>query len=110
MMKEKEVINLGSVDQVPIGQGFCFIIEGEEIAVFRLRNGEIFAISNQCPHRQGTLSDGIVGDTHVICPMHGREFDLVTGKGSNSEERVKVFKVWEEHGEILMGKQRDNNP
>ena len=36
---KSRTLNLGSVEKVPQGQGFCFIVDGREIAVFRQRDG-----------------------------------------------------------------------
>ncbi len=99
-MTRTMIINLGSIDQIPIGQGACFIISGEEVAVFRSREGRLFAVENQCPHRQGPLSEGIIGAGKVICPLHGHKFDLQTGVGTEGHECVKVFKVWQEQDQI----------
>ena len=96
------IINLGSIDQVPMGQGLCFDVLGQEIAVFRSRKGEWFAVENRCPHRQGPLSEGIIGDGKVVCPLHGHKFDLTTGQGSDGHECVKAFKVLEKQGNIVM--------
>lgn len=95
-------VNLGSINQIPIGQGQCFVVDGREIAVFRPRTGGIFAIENRCPHRQGPLADGVIGAGQVVCPLHGHKFDFMTGKGTDASECVKVFKVWEEQGTIKM--------
>ena len=101
-MDQAHIINLGSVNNIPLGQGICFIIQEEEVAVFRSRNGKISAIENMCPHRQGPLSGGIIGDGKVICPLHGHKFDLTTGQGSEGHECVKVYKIWEQKGEIFL--------
>ena len=101
-MNKPAIINLGSIEQIPIGQGACFIVNDQEIAVFRSRDGRIFAIENRCPHRQGPLCEGIVGGGKVICPLHGHKFDLTTGKGSDPRECVKVFKAWEDHGQMMI--------
>ena len=101
-MGKKYIVNLGAVADIPLGQGVCVIIEDEEIAVFRTRTGEVFAVDNQCPHRRGPLSEGIVGDGKVICPLHGHKFDLRTGKGSEGQECLKVFLTWEDKGDVLM--------
>ena len=105
-MNKTMIINLGAVEQIPLGQGACFIVGDQEIAVFRPRDGRIFAVENRCPHRQGPLSEGIVGGGKVICPLHGHKFDLTTGKGSDPSECVKVFKAWEENQSILVELQR----
>ena len=101
-MDKKVIVNLGAVEQIPVGQGLCFVLKGEEVAVFRSRDGKIFAIENTCPHRKGPLSEGMIGDGKVICPLHGHKFDLATGQGSESHECVKVFKTWIEAGNIFL--------
>ena len=99
---KSRTLNLGSVEKVPKGQGFCFIVEGREIAVFRQRDGKLFATQNRCPHKQGPLSEGIIGAGKVICPLHSHKFDLCTGEGPDPKECVKVYSVREEKGDILI--------
>ena len=100
--KKKKGIKLGPLEKVPLGQGFCFVVGNEEVAVFRPRTGGLFAIQNRCPHRQGPLCEGVIGDKNVICPYHSHKFNLRTGEGSEPGEKVKVFKVQEKDGEILL--------
>jgi len=100
---KSRTLNLGSVEKVPKGQGFCFIVDGREIAVFRQRDGKLFATQNRCPHKQGPLSEGIIGAGKVICPLHSHKFDLCTGEGPDPKECVKVYAVREEKGDILIG-------
>jgi nitrite reductase (NADH) small subunit len=71
MNATSQIANLGSVQKIPLGQGRCYIVEGEEIAVFRQRDGRLFATQNRCPHRQGPLFEGVSGAGKVICPLHG---------------------------------------
>lgn len=96
------IINLGPLDNIPVGQGRCFIVKGEEIAVFRRRSGKISAIENRCPHLQGPLSEGLIDEGKVVCPLHGRKFDLDSGKGSDSDDCVRTFSTWIEHGNLYM--------
>ena len=101
-MNKTIIVNLGTIHQIPLAQGRCFIINGEEIAVFRPRGGGVFALQNQCPHRKGPLSEGVIGGGKVICPLHGHKFDLLTGQGGDMQECVKTFKAWEEDGQIMI--------
>ena len=94
--------NLGSISRIPVGQGRCYVVGAEEIAVFRQRDGRLFAIQNRCPHRQGPLSEGVMGGGRVICPLHAHRFNLEDGTGSEPEECVKVYGVEERKGEILL--------
>ena len=95
-------VNLGSVTRIPVGQGRCYVVGAEEIAVFRQRDGRLFATQNRCPHRQGPLSEGVIGGGHVICPLHGHRFNLEGGMGSEPGECVKAYRVTEDEGEILL--------
>ena len=63
---------------IPLREGRAVVVNGREIAVFHLED-RYLTIGNQCPHRGGPLCDGIVSGTKVVCPLHGRHFDLETG-------------------------------
>ena len=97
-----DVVRLGSVDKVPPGQGRCFIVAGREIAVFRQRDGRLFATQNRCPHKQGALSEGIIGNGKVVCPLHAHKFDMCSGEGSEAHECVTTYKVEEIWGNIIL--------
>ena len=71
---------LGSLGQIPAGEGRNFVVQGQRIAVFRTRTGEVFATQAECPHRAGPLSDGLLGGSTLVCPLHGWKFDLRTGQ------------------------------
>ncbi|KAB7885912.1 nitrite reductase small subunit NirD [Poseidonibacter ostreae] len=51
-----------------------------EIAIFKTRDDSIFAINNECPHKQGKLSEGLVHESVVTCPMHNWDIDLASGE------------------------------
>lgn len=94
------VIPLGSVDAIPLGQGRTYVVDGCAIAVFRQRDGQLFATQNACPHRGGPLADGIIGNGTVICPLHARQFDLTTGESADCT--VRTYPVRVEDSEILL--------
>lgn len=56
-----------------------------EIAIFKTRDGSIFAINNICPHKQGKLSEGLVHDKVVTCPLHNWEIDLASGEALGND-------------------------
>jgi nitrite reductase (NADH) small subunit len=95
-------VNLGGVGRIPAGQGRCYVIGSVEIAVFRQRDGRLFAVQNRCPHRQGPLSEGVIGEGHVICPLHSHRFNLKNGEGSEPNECVRVHRVKDVDGAILV--------
>ena len=79
-------IDIGPIDDIPVGEGRTFSIEGEQIAVFRLRNGVLRAVDAVCPHMGGPLADGLADESVVVCPLHGHTFDLTTGCESGGRE------------------------
>ncbi len=71
--------NLGCVAEIPLGEGKAFDLGTVRVAVFRSRNGELYATQASCPHKHGPLADGLVDDQKVVCPLHGYAFELKTG-------------------------------
>ena len=43
-------------------------------------------IDDQCPHKGGPLSDGIVHGNAVTCPLHNWVFSLESGKAQGADE------------------------
>ena len=82
---------IGAVTQIPEGEGRTFEIKGRRLAVFRSRDGRVFATQAECPHKQGPLADGLVGGTLLICPLHEWRFDLRTGQCLNHACRIAVY-------------------
>lgn len=70
---------VGRLEEVPIGEGRAFVVDGEMVAVFRLRDGSLRALGATCPHQGGPLADGLVDGQVVVCPLHGFSYDLATG-------------------------------
>ena len=51
---------------------------GEDLVLFRTREGELGLIAEQCPHRRASFLHGIPTSQGIRCPYHGWEFN---GKG-----------------------------
>ena len=104
MTPGKAVYNLGSLTRLPLGEGRTFRIGTDYVAVFRTREGKVFATQATCPHKNGPLADGIVGADQVICPLHAYKFQLTDGKAlGNSCEALKTYPATlSENGDILL--------
>ena len=85
--------NLGPVDQVPFGEGRAFGVDGEQVAVFRLRDGSLRALSAVCPHRGGPIADGTIDRQVVMCPLHQHAFELDTGCSTTGAEPLTTYEV-----------------
>jgi nitrite reductase (NADH) small subunit len=92
-----------ALDEIPrLGARVISSNQGN-IAIFRNANGEIFALSDRCPHKGGKLSQGIVFDGKVACPLHGWTICLNDGKAVAPDEGcVKNFAVKVEGGEVFL--------
>ena len=84
---------LGPVDDIPVGEGRAYVVDGEPVAVFRLRDGALRAVSAVCPHRGGPLADGQIDLKVVICPLHQNAFDLTTGCSLTGQPDLTVYAV-----------------
>lgn len=75
---------------IPEGEGRVFRAGYVEVAVFRTKEGRLYATQALCPHRDGPLADGIIGAGKVICPLHAYKFDLETGCALGNECQTLV--------------------
>lgn len=96
---------------------------GVEVGVFKL-GGEFYAYENVCPHIGGPACQGKIiakveesvnpdrtssgmefskTKLHVVCPWHGFEFDIKTGRHpGNHRYRLKPIKVRVEDGHVIV--------
>ncbi|WP_123025833.1 Rieske (2Fe-2S) protein [Mycolicibacterium stellerae] len=92
---------VGSVDEIPLGEGRTFAVDGAQIAVFRLRDGSLRAVDAVCPHKGGPLADGLSDDRVVVCPLHGHSFDLSSGvESAGAAMSVRSYPVAVSDGAI----------
>jgi nitrite reductase/ring-hydroxylating ferredoxin subunit len=93
---------------------------GTEVAVFNV-DGELFAVANACPHHGGPLCHGRISGTRLpagqyehrwgrenrvlVCPWHGWEFDLETGRALfDPAVGVRTFDVEVEDGRVVLAR------
>ena len=104
-MPDGAIHNLGDVNRIPLGEGRRFDVDGQPIAVFRNRRGQVFATQAHCPHRAGPLADGLMGGNSLICPLHNFRFNLETGEPMGNDcPALRTYPVsLTEAGEIVIG-------
>ena len=95
-------IKVASRADVPAGTGKVVEAGGKQIALFNV-DGKFYAIDNTCKHRGGPLGEGELDGTNVICPWHGWEYDVTTGKNLDDENvRVGCYAVKLEGDDIII--------
>jgi nitrite reductase [NAD(P)H] small subunit len=77
-------VPLCGIEELPPGLGRSFEIGDRLIAVFRGRNGNVFAVEGRCPHKGGPLADGMLVGEQVVCPLHAFRFDGMSGECEQS--------------------------
>lgn len=85
------------IDDIANYTGVAAMIEGRQIAVFRL-NDELYAIDNFDPiGKANVLSRGIVcsikGEACVASPLYKQHFSLATGQCVEEDISVKCYAV-----------------
>jgi nitrite reductase (NADH) small subunit len=93
---------LGPVDDIPRGEGRAYALDGEQVAVFRLRDGSLRAVSAACPHKGGPVADGQIDDRVVVCPLHLNAFDLATGECLTAAYALRTFPVSVDDGVLVV--------
>ena len=73
------------------------------IAVFRNAEDEIFALQDECPHKKGPLSQGIVHGRKVACPLHNWNIQLEDGCAVAPDQGcTKSYVVKVQDGEVFL--------
>lgn len=96
-------VDIGCLEDVPRRGARCIKTPLGKIAVFRTADDRVFAIDDQCPHKGGPLSQGIVHGSAVTCPLHNWVFSLETGTAQGADEgAVRTYPLRLHQNRILI--------
>lgn len=88
-----EFRTVARLDDLPEIGGKEVVVDGVRICLFK-HDGQVFATSAECPHKQAPLACGWVENGTVSCALHGWQFDLGTGECSNIPgARIKTYQL-----------------
>ena len=66
-------------------------------------SGQVYAVSNLCPHEYCALQGGVLAGYVVMCPCHGWKFDLRNGQYQEIPQvKLECYNVKIEKGKILV--------
>ena len=99
-----DVYEIASIDDLSNGERLYVDIGDVPVVVFNIA-GEYFAIGDLCTHDDGPLGDGDLEGHNVVCPRHGAEFDVRTGKAVSMPAVVDIpaYPVQIRDGLIFIG-------
>lgn len=81
----KKWYKITTLEEIPF-MGSRVVEIGElEIAIFKTKDDSIFAVNNTCPHKKGKLSEGLVHEHIVTCPLHNWNIDLKSGEALGND-------------------------
>src|SRR5438045_6083562 len=98
------LVKVARASDIPEGETRAFAVDGHEVAVVNLGEGEFRAVDDICSHALSHLSEGEV-DTDfgtIECAKHGSTFDLDTGRPRTlpATMPVRAYTVKVENDEI----------
>ena len=74
-----EFVEIAPASELPNGERLFVDVGNRPLVIFNIA-GQFFAIGDVCTHDDGPLGDGSIEGFNVVCPRHGGEFDVRTGK------------------------------
>ena len=119
-MGVKQEVAVGAAAGFPVGRFVVMDVAGQQIGVVQLKNGELRAVRNWCPHKGAPICRGVIGGTWppsapgaleygrdgevLVCPWHGYEYDLDTGRELYQPvpTRLRMFPVTVRDGQVYV--------
>ncbi len=81
----KKWYKIVSIEEIPFMSSRVIEIGDLQIAIFKTKDNSIFAVNNTCPHKKGKLSEGLVHEHIVTCPLHNWNIDLKSGEALGND-------------------------
>ena len=99
-----EYVEIAPASELPNGELLFVEVADRPIVIFNIA-GQFFAIGDVCTHDNGPLGDGMLESYNVVCPRHGAEFDIRTGKVMElpAVEDIPAYPVKVRDGNIFLG-------
>ncbi len=76
---QADFYEIAALNDLPNGERLFVEIGEMPIVLFNIA-GQVYAIGDVCTHDDGPLGDGDLEGFNIVCPRHGAEFDIRTGK------------------------------
>ena len=103
MISKTDLSEIVAVEDIPLLGSRVVKTAAGPIAIFKAHDDQIFAVYDECPHKKGPLSQGIVHGTTVTCPLHAWNINLTDGNACAPDHGcVKTFTTHIENGKVFL--------
>jgi nitrite reductase/ring-hydroxylating ferredoxin subunit len=85
----REPVDLGPSGELDARLPLRAVFGGRPVVVARC-DGELLAFDALCPHALGPLDEAPIVGGRVVCPWHGKAFDVRTGHGCGVDSRMRL--------------------
>lgn len=105
---DRELVAVCDLDALYTNLGVGALIKGKQLALFKLKSGEVVAVGNFDPFSDANvISRGLVGDLKghkvVASPLYKHHFDLYTGEClEDTTVRIPVYEVVVNDGKVMI--------
>jgi|TARA_Y100000310_G_C20050041_1_gene520135 nitrite reductase/ring-hydroxylating ferredoxin subunit len=99
-----ERIFVGKTTEIMPGQMKKVSVGGNKIIVVNI-DGDYFSVDDTCTHAGGSLSEGKLDDSTIICDWHGAQFECKNGKLIKFPAKIndlRLYKVVIESDDIFV--------
>ena len=76
---ESGYVRAAGKSEIEVGRMKKVVLGEQEVLIVNV-NGSYYAVSSECTHYGGDLSQGVLEGSVVTCPNHQAKFDVTTGK------------------------------
>jgi nitrite reductase/ring-hydroxylating ferredoxin subunit len=98
------MVELGDLTDLRDGQMRVFPELGEHGVVLCRLAGALYAVPDNCSHRDAKLSEGRLRGALLTCPLHGAQFDVRTGEhqGPPASTAIASYQITEADGQATV--------
>lgn len=95
-------VGVAHAADIPDGERKIVSVGTLSIGVFH-HKGHWYALRNSCLHRGGPVCTGPLDGDVLICPWHGFQYDVTTGKFlSDPNAQLDTYPIFIEQGEVML--------
>ncbi len=89
-MSDSQRVIAGTIDQMPPGS-ITRVESGGRAACVVNVDGTVYAVDDQCLHRQASLSNGRLEGDLISCPFHWWRYSAINGQLVGSEAALATY-------------------